>query len=64
MSTCTRLDLQTLGSHPIMSQNCLDHWYLDFWSISNWAAMSGQTSAWEFLGIVGQEPSDFKIQLQ
>ena len=26
MSTCNRLDLQTLGSQPIMSKNLLDHW--------------------------------------
>jgi hypothetical protein len=27
MSTCNRLDLQTLGSQPIKSKNLPDHWY-------------------------------------
>ena len=27
MSTCNRLNLQTLGSQPIMSKNILDHYY-------------------------------------
>ena len=27
MSTCNRLDLQTLGSPPIMPKNLPDHWY-------------------------------------
>ena len=26
MSTCNRLDLQTLGFQPIMSKNLPDHW--------------------------------------
>ena len=26
MSTCNQLDLQTLGSQPIMSKNHPDHW--------------------------------------
>ena len=26
MSTCNRLDLQTLGSQPIMPKNLPDHW--------------------------------------
>ena len=26
MSTCNRLDLQTLGSQPIMFRNLPDHW--------------------------------------
>ena len=26
MSTCNRLDLQTLGSQPIISKNLPDHW--------------------------------------
>ena len=26
MSTCNRLDLQTLGSQPVMPKNLLDHW--------------------------------------
>ena len=26
ISTCNRLDLQTLGSQPIMSKNLPDHW--------------------------------------
>ena len=26
MSTCNRLDLQTLGSRPVMPKNLLDHW--------------------------------------
>jgi hypothetical protein len=26
MSTCNRLDLQTLGSQPIMPKNLTDHW--------------------------------------
>ena len=26
MSTCDRLDLQTLGSQPVMPKNLPDHW--------------------------------------
>ena len=26
MSTCSRLDLQTLGSQPVMPENLPDHW--------------------------------------
>ena len=26
MSTCNRLDLQTLGSQPVMPKNLPDHW--------------------------------------
>ena len=26
MSTCNRLNLQTLGSQPVMSKNLPDHW--------------------------------------
>jgi hypothetical protein len=26
MSTCNRLDLQTLGSQPILPKNLPDHW--------------------------------------
>ena len=26
MSTCNRLDLQTLGSQPILSKNLPNHW--------------------------------------
>ena len=29
MSTCNQLDLQTLGSHPIMPKNLPDHWFGD-----------------------------------
>ena len=29
MSTCSRLDLQTLGSQPIMPKNLLDHLDID-----------------------------------
>ena len=28
MSTCNRLDLQTLGSQPVMSENLPDQWFL------------------------------------
>ena len=31
MSTCNRLDLQTLGSQPVMSKNLPDHW----WRVQN-----------------------------
>ena len=27
MSTCNRLELQTLGSQPVNAQNLPDHWY-------------------------------------
>jgi hypothetical protein len=29
MSTCNRLDLQTLGSLPVMPKNLPDHWSRD-----------------------------------
>ena len=29
MSTCNRLDLQTLGSQPVMPKNLPDHWVGD-----------------------------------
>ena len=30
MSTCNRLDLQTLGSQPIMPKNLPDNWHVHF----------------------------------
>jgi hypothetical protein len=30
MSTCNRLDLQTLGSQPIMPKNLPEHWSAPF----------------------------------
>ena len=41
MSTCNQLDLQTLGSQPIMPKNLPDHWfqstktYLSYTTIRN-----------------------------
>ena len=31
MSTCNRLDLQTLGSQQVMPKNLPDHWYKSAW---------------------------------
>ena len=28
ISICNRLDLQTLGSQPVMPKNLSDHWYI------------------------------------
>ena len=46
MSTCSRLDLQTLGSQPVMSKNLLDHW-----SGVMKLTLVTQTAAWNTLCI-------------
>jgi hypothetical protein len=39
MSTCNRLDLQTLGSQPIMPKNLPDHWSSSYQSRSELAGL-------------------------
>ena len=34
MSTCNRLDLQTLGSQPVVPKNLSDHWFTGVWFLT------------------------------
>jgi hypothetical protein len=56
MSTCNWLDLQTLGSQPIMSKNLLDHWAKSS-NLLKSVSVRGHWSG-RFLGIIiGWDPS-------
>ena len=54
ISTCNRLDLQILGSQPIMPKNLSNHWYeiVVYPYKGLFTLVPGK-----FLGIVGQDPS-------
>ena len=63
MSTCTRLDLQTLGSQPvIMPNNLLDHWFKPSFGVDGWMnGLGGGNERWWRVDFIHPEEV-FKVE--
>ena len=66
MSSCNRLNLQTLDSHPIMPKHLPDHWFeniLQNIPLSTLGTLKdGSIFPWLVLGILGSWPIIYALQ--